>query len=203
MANGCGDQLYYTDEFDSSLCNWDAHAVIGSDFNLKPDVTVEPNKGSLVWNFNSKTASYYLFHAFTTPYTDVKVSARVNNRGVNNNEIGLICQYDPKEQHWYEVRIIKGGFYKIWYGEIKSGNKLVFDRIADGASTYIKPGKDVNEYSITCSGNSLSLTVNGHEERTFIDKVHALRDGGVGLSMSSLDVVGVNVEMEWFEVSQP
>jgi len=200
---GCGDQQYYTDEFDSSLCNWDAHAVIGSDFNLQPDVTVEPNNGNLVWNFNSKSASYYLFHDFTSPYADVKVGVRVNNLGVNSNEIGLICQYDPKAQHWYEFRIIKGGFYKIWYAEIKSGNKLVFDRIADGASTFIKPGKDVNEYYATCSGNTLFLTVNGHEEKTYVDKVHALRDGGVGVSVSSLDIVGVNMEMEWFKVSQP
>jgi hypothetical protein len=113
-----------------------------------------------LWNFDSKYVYYYMFYnAFD--YEDVRVDLSADNRGRNNNNISLICRYDP-EVGWYEFNIANNGLYTIFYAEVKSNGNISYNRIANGAQCD-QTRKEVNEYGITCKGNELTLYINGDE----------------------------------------
>ena len=164
-------------------------------------MTVEADGGNLVWNFDSEYVYYYLFYnAFT--YEDVKVEARADNRGKNNNNISLICRYD-EEVGWYEFNIANNGLYDILYAEVLDSGKIRWNRIANGGSNAINQGKEVNEYSITCQGDELTLNINGDEVISIKDKKYGLRSGQAGISVSSFDVLPILIEMDWLRISEP
>jgi hypothetical protein len=162
---------------------------------------VEAAGGNLVWGFDSKSVYYYLFYnAFE--YEDVQVDVRANNRGKNNNSVSLICRYDPKVG-WYEFNIANNGLYDILFAEQTEGGKPHWNRIANGGSNEIKPGLEVNEYTIKCQGDELSLVVNGEDVISIQDKKYRLRRGGVGVSVSSFNILPVLIDMDWFKISEP
>jgi hypothetical protein len=195
------NQEFFTEEFDTTLSNaWSILTVTGSDKADPEKVTVEPENGKLVWNFESEYVYYYIFYQGFS-YTDVKVEVRADNRGKNNNSISLICRYDP-EVGWYEFNIANNGLYDILYAD-SSGDSIGYTRITNGGSNDIKQGKDTNEYSITCSGEKLTLTINGEEVNSITEKNYGLREGGVGVSVSAFNVLPIIVEMDWFKVSEP
>lgn len=195
-------EQFFTEEFDDPLSNdWSILTVTGSD-DADPDkVTVEAQDGKLVWNFDSEWVYYYMFYdAFT--YEDVQVDVRADNRGRNNNNISLICRYDP-DVGWYEFNIANNGLYDIYYAEVTSSGAIEYNRITNGGSNAIKQGKEVNEYSISCKGDELSLTINGDEVNTITEKNYGLREGNVGVSVSSFNVLPILIEMDWIKISEP
>ena len=195
-------QQFFTEEFDSPLSgDWDILTVTG-DSGADPDkVTVDSSDGKLVWDFESKYVYYYLFYnAFT--YEDVKVDVRADNRGKNNNSVSLICRYDA-EIGWYEFNIANSGLYQILYAEVTSDGSISYNIVADGGSTSINLGKDINEYSITCKGQQLTLFINGKETRSVAEKKFNLREGQIGMSVSSFDVLPILIEMDYFKISEP
>ena len=195
-------QEFFTEEFDSPLSDaWYIFTVTGSDAADLDKVTVEPQDGKLVWDFESEQVYYYLFYQGFS-YTDVKVEVRADNRGKNSNSVSLICRYDP-EVGWYEFNIANSGLYDVFYAEVGADGDIAYNLITDGGSTDIKQGKDINEYSFTCSGTQLTMTINGKEVNTINEKTYALREGGVGVSVSAFNVLPIQVEMDWFKVSQP
>lgn len=196
------NQQFFTEEFDAPLSDaWSILTVTDSDKADPEKVIVEPKNGKLVWDFESEYVYYYLFYEGFS-YTDVKVEVRADNRGKNKNNVSLICHYDP-EVGWYEFNITNGGLYNIYYAEVDSDGRIGYNLIANGGSKEIKQGKDINEYSITCSGNKLTLAINGKEVNAVTEKKFALREGGVGMSVSAFNVLPIQIEMDWFKVSQP
>lgn len=195
-------EQFFTEEFDDPLSNdWSILTVTGSD-DADPDkVTVESQDGQLVWNFDSEYVYYYIFYEPFT-YEDVKVDVRADNRGRNNNNISLICRYDP-DVGWYEFNIANNGLYDIYYAEVDSSGDIGYSRIANGGSNAIKQGKEVNEYSISCKGDELSLTINGDEVTTLTERNYGLREGQVGISVSSFNVLPILIEMDWIQISEP
>jgi hypothetical protein len=196
------NQQFFTEEFDAPLSSaWSILTVRGS-ASADPDkVTVEPNNGKLVWNFDSEYLYYYLFYEGAN-YTDVKLEVMADNRGRNNNYVSLICRYDP-DIGWYEFNIANNGLYSILYGEVTQNGDIGYNLITNGGSNAIKQGKDVNDYSITCAGNKLSLTINGKSVTEITERNYGLREGGIGISVGSENVLPIIVEMDWFKVSEP
>lgn len=195
-------QQFFTEEFDTPLTSdWDILTVTGSN-DADPDkVTVEADGGNLVWNFDSEYVYYYMFYnAFD--YEDVKLEVRADNRGRNNNSISLICRYDP-DVGWYEFNIANSGVYDILYAEVTDSGDISYSTIANGGSLAIKQGKEVNEYSITCKGDDLTLHINGDEVKSLTEKTYGLRSGQVGMSVSSFNVLPILIEMDWVKISEP
>jgi hypothetical protein len=195
-------QQFFEEEFDTPLTNdWDVLTVTDSP-DADPDkVTVEADNGKLIWNFDSEWVYYYMFYnAFE--YEDVRLDIRADNRGRNNNNISLICRYDP-DIGWYEFNIANNGLYDVYYAEVTDSGNISYNRIANGGSNAIKQGKEVNEYAIVCQGDELTLFINGEEVNSFTEKNFGLRSGQVGMSVSSFNVLPILIEMEWFKVSEP
>jgi hypothetical protein len=195
-------QQFSTQEFDDPLSgDWSVFTITDPNLSDLDKVTVEADGGNLVWDIDSEYVYYYLFYnAFT--YEDVKVEARANNRGKNNNSVSLICRYD-EEIGWYEFNIANNGLYDILYAEVLENGKIRWNRIANGGSNAIQQGKDVNEYSATCQGDELTLNINGDEVISIKDKKYGLRSGQVGVSVSSFNVLPILIEMDWFKISEP
>src|SRR5688572_187659 len=144
-------QQFFTEEFDTPLSgDWNIFTITDPNVSDLEKVTVESDNGNLVWNLDSEYVYYYLFYnAFE--YEDVKVEARADNRGKNNNSVSLICRYD-ENIGWYEFNIANNGLYDILYAEVLDNGKIKWNRVANGGSNAINQGKDVNEYSATCQG---------------------------------------------------
>jgi hypothetical protein len=195
-------QQFFTEEFDNPLSgDWSIFTITDPNVSDLDKVTVESENGNLVWNFDSEYVYYYLFYnAFE--YEDVKVEARADNRGKNNNSVSLICRYD-EEVGWYEFNIANNGLYDILYAEVLDSGKISWNRIANGGSNAINQGKEVNEYSITCQGEELTLNINGDEVISIKESRYGLRSGQVGVSVSSFNVLPILIEMDWIRISEP
>jgi hypothetical protein len=195
-------QQFFTEEFDSPLSSdWFTFTVTGSNSADPEKVTLETKGGKLSWDFESEQVYYYLFYeAFD--YEDVTVEISAENRGKNNNNVSLICRYDP-DVGWYEFNIANNGLYDIFYAEVQSDGDISYNLITNGGSNAIKTGRNVNEYSITCDGNELSLQINGDDVNKTKENTYNLSSGGVGVSVSSFDILPIQIEMEYFKVSEP
>lgn len=195
-------EQFFEEQFDSQLSgNWDILTVTGTDEADPEKVTVEAENGNLVWNFDSEYVYYYIFYnAFE--YEDVELSLRADNRGRNNNSISLICRYDP-DIGWYEFNIANNGLYDILYAEVQNDGDIAYNRVANGGSNAINQGMDVNEYSITCEDDELTLEINGDEVISMAERRYGLRSGQVGVSVSSFNVLPILIEMDWIQVNEP
>ena len=130
-------------------------------------------------------------------YDDVEVHALVENRGVNTNNISLLCRYD-EDLGWYEFNMTNGGLYYIYRYQNGSGYG---NPIANGGSNYINQGKDYNEYAIRCKGNNLTLWINGKETANIRD--NTFKEGLIGISVSSFNVTPVIVEFDYVDIIYP
>jgi hypothetical protein len=197
-------QQFFTEEFDTPLSGDWTSRIDFAHPNIKESdkVTVQAENGNLVWDFGNKYVYYYLFYG-AYEYEDVVVEVKADNRGKNNNSVSLICRYDP-EVGWYEFNIANSGLYDISFVRILDNGRVQYNRVANGGSNYIKAGLEVNEYYIKCQGNVLTLKINGMDVTSVQDKKYGeLSKGQVGVSVSSFNVLPIQVEMDWFKVSEP
>src|SRR6266496_1587104 len=195
-------QDYFTEDFDYPLSSdWTSFTVTGSAKADPSKVTVEAKDGNLVWNFDSEYVYYYLFYQ-AYKYDDVKLDVRADNRGRNNNSISLICRYDPNVG-WYEFNIANNGLYNILFADSHDSSKIAYKNITNGGANAIKQGKGINEYSISCKGDKLTLTINGDEITTIPERNYGLTEGMVGVSVSSFNVLPILINMDWIKIDQP
>jgi hypothetical protein len=202
QSQGGEAQAFFGEEFDNALSgDWTQFLYYDAKVSDPEAVKVQTENGKLVWNFDTKELDYYLFYkAFS--YQDVKIETRYDNRGVNNAVVSLICRYNPT-YGWYEFQVANSGLYNIYAMEMLENGVMRENRLANGGSMAIKQGKGINEYSVTCQGNELTLRINGEKAAFVIDQKFSLSEGQVGIAVSSLNVTPVIVEVDWFKVSEP
>jgi hypothetical protein len=200
-------QQFFTEEFDGSNENWTYFVVDGSE-NV-PEFSgdeLEESKlytedGLLIFDL---VGEYQWVYTFYDPfeYTDVSMEVTAENRGVNDNNISLICRY-TEDEGWYEFNIANNGLYWIYHAIVNSDGVVVYSKLADGGSNRVKQGKEINTYAITCEERTLTLYINGKETRQLDDNRFVLRDGKIGVSISSFHVLPVNVEIQSVTISEP
>ncbi|MEX2144390.1 MAG: hypothetical protein WD740_07325 [Anaerolineales bacterium] len=182
---------FYTEEFSSPPANWTFELIRGdsADFELytQNDVLVFDIQGENVW-------SYVTYDPYT--YTNVRVDARAENLGNNNNAITLICR--ANERGWYEFNVQNSGLYQI-YRYDRSADTFIL--LYNGGVQNLRVGKDTNDYTIICEDDRLTLGVNGEEVRTVEDSF--LDEGLVGISVQSYNSWPVLVEVDYVSISQP
>jgi len=187
-------EAYFIEEFDGDLSSWSYFLMSGDE--SKMDLFTD--NGRLVFDLQGTNQwVYYLYEDFI--YSDVRIDVYTENLGKNTNSVSLICNYSDRFG-WYEFNISNGGLYDfLVYSELDSR----YFTLANGGSKNIRIGRDVNIYTAICQGNKLSLYINGVLEREFVDTKHNLREGLVGLSVSSFDVLPILVEVDYFAISVP
>ena len=189
---------FFTEDFDEDINDWSYFLTSGE----KDYLGLELDNGYLIFDLPGKNIWVYaLYDPYI--YTDVRVEVRAENRGTNNNNISMICRYDI-EEGWYEVNVTNGGLYNILYGKWdNSRTSATYSRLADGGSTLVKAGKDVNTYAFVCRGRTLILFINGEEVRRLDDNDKVLRSGQIGIGVSSFSDPTVRVEYDWVKISEP
>ena len=187
---------FYTEEFEGDISNW---TYFTSKNDVKADdSSVEPvaENGFLVLELPKNLNVYVMYDPYT--YTNVRVDARVENRGTNNNNINLVCRYS--DEGWYEIAIANNGLYWLYAYD---GVKGTYAQLANGGSNKIKAGKEVNEYTFICNDRNLIVQINGFDTRTYTDNQYVFREGQIGVGASSFDDVPVKVEYDWVKISEP
>jgi S1-C subfamily serine protease len=187
---------FYTEEFDpgtNTVDNWYWFLTNGDENRF--DIYTE--NGRLVFDINGNDIySYYAYDPWV--YENVRIDALVENRGKNNNNVSLICR--GSDQGWYEFSIANNG---LWWIYAYDNSDDTYNQLADGGSTAVNMGKDVNEYTIFCYGDTLSFNINGIETHTMKETNFAFREGQVGIGVSSFNVLPIIVEFDWVTISEP
>lgn len=138
---------------------------------------------------------YYTFVGYS--YENVRLDLRADNRGVNTNNVSLTCR--NSKDGWYEWSVGSGGDWYLYAITDK------FNLIISGGTTFLKQGKEVNEYSLVCQDNKIAMFINDQEieQSPVTDNQYKLREGTVGFNISSINVTPVLVEVDWFKISEP
>jgi hypothetical protein len=189
---------FFKEDFNANLSNWTTFVTQGELNQLSTSVS----NGYYVFEL---LAAQVWGYAIYTPekYADVRLDVVADNRGVNDNNVTLVCRYSETEG-WYEVSIANNGKYWIYFGKWDNNHKTAsYAVVADGGSNDIRQGKDVNTYSLICKGRSITVLINGKQIRTIDDNQWVLRDGQVGVGVSSFRLLPVRVEFDSIEISEP
>jgi hypothetical protein len=104
---------------------------------------------------------------------------------------------------WYEFVLSSNGNYSIYAVDNQGVVNLGYNLIANGGSARIKTGRQTNVYTATCSGNELILLINGTEVRRITDTRFQFTEGKIGLAVSSMQKLPVNVDVDLLSVSEP
>ena len=199
-------QQFYTEEFDTDSGLWTYFLI---DANRPAPLYVEDDFGTmfvglkdglLLFSLESEMQwAYVTYNAYE--YDDVRIDIVAENRGVNNNNVSMICRYT--DEGWYEYNVANNGLYDLYYAFKRDDDKIVYNPMASGGSNKIKTGREVNEYAMVCKGRTLKLFINGHETNVYEDNKYVLRDGLVGVSVSSFNTLPVKVEIDSVTISEP
>ena len=192
---------FFKETFDTDvLGNWSSFVITGDSDADRSKSKFSIENGRLVFDLNDEQLYAYLIYDKQT-YDDVKVELSADNRGRNTNNISLICRYS--DAGWYEFSITSSGLFQVWAYDAKGAVHKGYNLINSGGSNAIKMGKETNVYAISCVDNHLTLTINGEESADFTESKYGFRNGKVGINISSLNVIPVIVEIDYFDIQQP
>jgi hypothetical protein len=186
---------FYTEEFDTpaALDNWESFTLgKGTDTNL----VIKQENDHLLFDLGDE--DLYVYYMYTPyEYDDVSVKLNAENRGRNNNNVSLVCRMNSDGTQWYEFSVESGG---LWYLYAVDGK---YNIISNGGTQALKQGREVNEYVLTCKGDEISMSINDQKVKTVTDTTYGFNSGLVGFNISSLNVLPITVEVNWFEIAQP
>jgi hypothetical protein len=188
---------FFTEEFDRDPGSDWAVDILGPGADAHKDsIVTEFSDGKFRIELPEQDLYYYYTYSGFS-YDNVRLDLRADNRGVNTNNISLFCRLS--DEGWYEWSVGNDGLWTLWAVTDK------YNDIASGGTTFLKLGKEVNEFAMVCKDKTIAMFVNGQEikQSPITDNKYVLRDGSVGFNISSLNKVPVIVEVEWFKVSEP
>ena len=203
MAMGSSSQssAYFTEEFnpDTDLSMWPSFQWNNlQDGNYQPQpMPLSVKDGYLIFDLQKPNLSAYATYE-PSDFGDVKMMLRAHNSGENSSSISLICHYS--EEGFYEFKIGNNGLYSIM-GFMNVEQK--YYTLFSGGSNAIHTGMGENEYTATCTGNELSLSINGKAVNTVKDTMHTFGDGKVGVGVSSSTVSPILEEIDMFMTEKP
>jgi hypothetical protein len=187
---------FFTEEFNGDVNNWSKTVELNAESGDTSQAKISVQDGYLIFDMGKELIGYVFYDPYK--YTNVRLDIRVDNRGVNKNDILLVCR--KSDEGHYLVNIANSGLFGIYAYD---GAKKSYARIADGGSNKIKSGKEINEYALVCNDRKLILYINGFETRSYTDNLYIFRDGQVGVGVASEDQLPVKVEFDWVKISQP
>jgi len=186
---------FFTDEWDGNTNNWKWFSTSGND-NLW-DVYNEA--GVLLFSLlGGDTNAYFVYTPWD--YDNVKISTQIEVRSNTKSSTVIICNYSERNG-WYEFDIGTDGLWEVRLHDTLG--KTGYLSLTSGGSLAIQTGEGINEYTATCSGNHLNLSINGSEVLNFTDEIMKYEQGKIGLGVQSYSQVPVLVESAWIKINQP
>lgn len=185
-------EIYYDLLSTIQLPDWNQFVTGGDPGGV---VNTFENGKNLVEIGSLYTYNYYIYEGLEV--SDVQLEVEIENQGVNNSLISLICRYS--EEGWYEFNISSNGLFYIYRYSPTEKNPYV--KLWSGGSREINLGKEVNNYISICDENRLTLKINGKEKITVKDS--NLSTGNIGFAISSNNRIPVVVNINKFTASVP
>jgi hypothetical protein len=131
-------------------------------------------------------------------YSDVRLEVDVGKlAGPDENRIGLICRYTDSD--YYFFMITSDGYYGI--GLFSNGQAKLLGESAMQYSDNVRKGLTINHLRGDCTGDTLTLYVNGFETAKVQDAT--LKSGDVGLLVGAFSQPGVDIIFDNFVALQP
>jgi hypothetical protein len=185
-------EIYYDLRSNLKLSEWEQFVTSGDPGGV---INTFENGKNLVEIGSLYTYNYYIFKELDV--SNVQLEIEIDNQGVNNNNISLICRYS--EAGWYEFNIGSNGLFFIYRYDPAGDEPYIL--LWSGGSREIKTGKEVNNYISICNENQLTLKINGKEKITVKDS--NLSSGNIGFAISSYNVLPVIVNINKLIASVP
>lgn len=182
--------LIFSDDFSNPGSGWDRidQADFYSDyFNNAYRITVKSKMSDSWANPDNNVFSN----------VSVEVDA-TKMGGPDDNDFGVICRYQGTDQFYYGV-ISSDGYYGIT--KVTSATSTLLGRDSLEFSDAINQGIATNHIRFDCSGNLLTLYVNGQQIDQQTDGDY--KTGNVGLIAGTYDTPGTDVLFDNFFVYQP
>jgi hypothetical protein len=193
-----GPQEFYTEVFDEEkdLDSWFSFNL-GRDSDEESKLDISPSKNGLTFTIEAEDMYvYYIYTPFA--YTDTDITLVAGNKGVNTNNISIVCRFDIQNETWYEFSFMSSGLWFLY--AVDDGG---YNTIDNGGSNDLNLGKAVNEFGLSCKGNTIAMSVNGKELKTYTDNKYQFEEGSAGFNISSLGVTPVIVEVQSFDIAKP
>ena len=118
--------------------------------------------------------------------------------GPDDNDYGVLCRYQDTENFYFLI-ISSDGYYGI--GIVENGEQRLLHPPNMYHSEYIHTGTSPNHIMAICSGDSLTLAVNG--EFLGVANDSTFSDGDIGLIVGSFETAGVDIWFDNLMVSVP
>ena len=186
---------FFVEEFDSNFVedDWQSFTLgTGESDNL----VVEQQDDYMLFDLGDEDLYvYYMYAPYI--YEDVSLTLSAENRGRNNNNVSLVCRMDEEGTQWYEFSVESGG---VWFLYAVDGG---YNRLDNGGTNALRQGREVNEYRMDCVGDEITMYVNDEKIKTVQDTRYLFDEGFVGFNISSLNVLPITVEVNWFEIGLP
>jgi hypothetical protein len=192
-------QDFFKEEFNTNtnLGNW-SYFTMGSGSKDDSNLSVESRDDGLLFDLGTLDLYVYYLYEAQLSYRDTTITLVAENRGVNNNNVSLVCRLNYDKGQWYEYSFESGG---VWY--LYSVESFSYKRMDNGGSTELRQGLAVNEYAMTCEGNVITIYINGKKLKSYTDNKNFFNEGQVGFNISSLNVLPVTVNVKSFEIAEP
>jgi hypothetical protein len=190
--------IFFTEEFDHDPgANWDLFLMgPGYEHTDKLETSFENSR----MRFEITGTDIYAYYFYTAhEYDDVRLDLRVENLGVNSQNISLVCR--ATDDGWYEFSVGSDGMWYL-YAQHDGGR---YDLLAMAGARMLKMGHATNDYTMICQGDKISMFVNGEElpYSPFKNTVYFFSHGEVGFNISSIKVFPVITEIDWIKISEP
>ena len=185
---GSGD-LMFSDDFSDSNSGWDVHYEEGS--------MIAYQEGGLRFYINKPNYDYFSMPGKMFDDVHIEVDATKLD-GPEDNDFGVICRFKD-DNNFYAFLIGSDGYSGIL--KVINGNYIMLSGDGMQYSPSIISGRNVNQITAVCHGNTLVLSVNQQQlyEVNDID----LDSGDIGLIAGTRDVPGVDVFFDNFVVYMP
>jgi len=189
--------IYYGTTFDSPLDDWFYFLTYGLEENFSSEVANGRFRTEIT---AQETYVYYMYNDLI--FTDVHIEVIAENFGVNTNWSGVVCRYQ-EDVGWYEITLGNTGEWRVYRYDTASGDYVLLD---SGGSRLIKTGKEINEFAVVCSGDQITIGVNGSKVDTVSMRSSGygvIDDGLIGLTVSTTTVTPVIIEFDDFNAGVP
>jgi hypothetical protein len=193
-----------SEEFESASQvedKWSDTVIVTSKDDKAVDVSLKD--GGLRFDLKANDSYVYRFYESGT-YNDVSIETEVENLGLRNNGIALVCRANADRTEWIEFRVTNQGRYDLYHYDheltYEYKNPYV-ELINTGNTDVFKPIKN-NVIKATCNGNTYSLTVN--DELIFEKEMQVIEgEGGVGVGAMAFDELPVSIVYKYVNIKKP
>ncbi len=180
--------VLFSDDFSNPASGWDQTDSDASSAGY--------SNGAYVIKVNQ--AQYLVWTHAGQNFTDVDIEVDATlTSGTENNEFGLMCRYQDADNYYF-AEIASDGYFAI--GKETSGERVYLTNDFE-ATTLVTAGNTANHLRMTCSGETITLYINGMKAPEVTDSTYAT--GDIGLIAGTFDDAQLEISFDNLEVKQP